>query len=399
MRRIAAVALTTSALFLLLVAVLLNSAALFYMSTALIVTIIACRLQAWLSVRGLKFERYVPEIVRAGDRVTVEITVWSEKQIRRPLVTVIDHLPPRMVCEGLSPSLPIAPAFGQAITTRYQFRPLNRGRFRWNALTVVGTDALGLVPMAKKYDIQLSELTVLPQPIPVTLELTSAAGWGAAEAEFGRSRGAGIEPRGLREYVSGDSLRYIHWRSSAKAGQLLVKEFETGSYSSLAFIIKSNRGSDVGEGGHTTLELMCGHLAYVCQRLLRQGTFISFPGLDSRSRATLPQERETEILFLLAELVADSEVPVSQRLAESMHSLTPGTQVVALVSVVDDGLPRAVTSLATSGFPVTVLIYDASAFATKKSANVRSAAQPEYVAKLEGAGAQMVMMPTETAVK
>lgn len=399
MRRIAAVALTTSALFLLLVAVLLNSAALFYMSTALIVTIIACRVQAWLSVRGLRFERYVPEIVRAGDRVTVEITAWSERQIRRPLVTVIDHLPPRMVCEGLSPSLPIAPAFGQAITTRYQFRPLNRGRFRWNALTVVGTDALGLVPMAKRYDIDVSELTVLPQPIPVALELSSAAGWGAAEAEFGRSRGAGIEPRGLREYVPGDSLRYIHWRSSAKAGQLLVKEFETGSYSSLAFVIQSSRGSDVGEGSHTTLELMCGHMAYVCQRLLRQGTAISFPGLETRSRATLPQERETEILFLLAELIADSDVPVSQRLAESVHSITPGTQVVVLISVIDDALPRAITSLATSGYPITVLIYDADDFSTKKSQIIRSAALPDYIAKLEGAGANIVTMPTEAAVK
>src|SRR5262245_5276511 len=158
MRRIASVALATSAGFLLLVAVLLNSETLFYMSTALIVTIASCRVQALLSVRALRFERYVPDTVRVGDKVTVEITAWSEREIRRPLITVIDHLPEGMACDEISPSLPIAPAYGQAVETRYQFRPLRRGNFKWTTLTVIGTDALGLVPMSKKYELETAQL-------------------------------------------------------------------------------------------------------------------------------------------------------------------------------------------------------------------------------------------------
>jgi len=396
MRSIAGVAITTSASFLLIVAVLLNSAALFYMSTALIVTLAACRVQAWLSVRGLRFERYVPDTVRVGDKVTVEITAWSERQIRRPLVTIVDHLPPKMVCEDVSPSLPIAPAYGQAIVTRYQFRPVKRGRFRWSALTVVGTDALGLVPMSRKYEVRHAELTVLPQPIPVPLELASAAGWGAAEAEFGRSRGAGIEPRGIREYVSGDSMRYIHWRSSAKTGQLLVKEFETGSYSSIAFLIQTTKGTDIGQGAKTTLELICGHLAYATARLLRQGASIEFPGLEGRSRAATPQERETQILYMLAELEADADPPISQRAAEAIHTILPGTQVILMVSVEDPSLPKSISLLVASGHSVTVLIYDADAFRNKKG-GTRSAADPDYVARMEAAGARTVLMPTEGA--
>ncbi len=398
-RRIAAVALTTSAMFLLVVAVLLNSAALFYMATALIVTLAACRLQAWLSVRGLRFERYVPDTVRLGDRVTVEITAWSEKSIRRPLVTLVDHLPSEMAAIDISSSLPIAPAYGQAVVTRYQFRPLRRGRYRWSDLTVVGTDALGLVPMSRTYRTEPSTLTVLPVPVPVPFEIASAAGWGAAEAEFGRSRGAGIEPRGVREYVPGDSLRYVHWRSTARTGQLLVKEFETGSYSALAFLVQTSKGSDVGEGARTTLELMCGHLAYMSGRLLRQGASIEFPGYEGRSRSTSPQEREIEILYLLAEMQADSETPISQRLAEAVHSVLPGTQIVVLMSVVDDGLSRAVNSLVTSGHPVTVLIYDANVFKPKRGPAIRSAADPQFFSELESSGARCVLMPMEGPVK
>jgi uncharacterized protein (DUF58 family) len=395
MRSIASVALTTSAFFLLVVAVLLNSPALFYMSTAMIVTILACRIQAWLAVRGLRFERYVPDSVQVGNKVVVEITAWSERAIRRPLVTILDHLPARLACEELSPSLPIAPAYGQAVTTRYQFRPMKRGRFRWSGLTVVGTDALGLVPMSKRYDLKPAELTVLPRPIPVHLELVSATGWGAAEADFGRSRGAGIDPRGIRLYTSGDPLRYIHWRSSAKTGQLMVKEFETGSYSALAFVVQNSQGSEVGTGAHTTLELMCGHLAFLIAGLLRQGASIEFPGLERRSRAASPQERETEILYLLTEMQADSEVPVSQRVGEAAHTLLPGTQVVVMMSVADEGMPRAIGGLLGSGYSVTVLLYDADAFPDPHRRGLRSAADPDFVARIEGAGARTVLMPVE----
>ena len=43
--------------------------------------------------------------------------------------------------------------------------------------------------------------------------------------EWGR-KGIGQDYYGVREYVRGDSLRHIHWRSSARHGQLIVKEYQ-----------------------------------------------------------------------------------------------------------------------------------------------------------------------------
>jgi uncharacterized membrane protein YfbV (UPF0208 family) len=60
MRNIASFALTWAAVFMTIVAVMLDSWAMFYMGTALVATIAACRFQAWLSVRGLRFERVAP---------------------------------------------------------------------------------------------------------------------------------------------------------------------------------------------------------------------------------------------------------------------------------------------------------------------------------------------------
>ena len=110
MRNISGYALTISAAFMAVVAIMLDSPALFYMSTALIATMGAARLQAWLAVQGLRFERVAPESVRVGDLVTVEITVWSERKIRRPLVTVVDRLEEQLPVTDRTVSLPIAPA-------------------------------------------------------------------------------------------------------------------------------------------------------------------------------------------------------------------------------------------------------------------------------------------------
>src|SRR5436190_22235886 len=79
-RSVVGLALGMAALFLALVAILINTPILFYMGTALIATIFAIRLQARLSVRGLRFRRLSPDALKVGDWLTIVIDVWSEKK-------------------------------------------------------------------------------------------------------------------------------------------------------------------------------------------------------------------------------------------------------------------------------------------------------------------------------
>ena len=88
MRNVARTVPSIAALFLVIMAILINSPALFYMATAMFATILACRGQAWLSVRALRFERVSPPSVNVGETVTVGVVVWSERKLKRPLVTV-----------------------------------------------------------------------------------------------------------------------------------------------------------------------------------------------------------------------------------------------------------------------------------------------------------------------
>ena len=384
MRSLAGFALTWASVFLAIVAVLIGSQTLFFITTAMIATLGACHLQAWLSVRALRLERVVPPSAMVGDLVTVEITLWSEKAIRRPLVAVADALPPGLPTADRSPSLPIAPSFDEAVRTQYRFRPLKRGRFKWSGLIVEGTDVLGLVTRSREYPTAVTEMLVLPRAIPCMVELPVAGGWGVSEAESGQTRGAGIEPRGVREYRAGDPLRHVHWRSTARTGRVVVKEFEAGSQATVALVFDRQKGHDVGTGADTSLEMMVGHAAYLVETFTRQGVRLLMPQIDDAPNHANVQERIAEAMRALAGLESEASATLSEEMADVM--LPGGSVVYAFHAVADPGLRQVGASMLGRGVRVVPLVYDAVAFGRT---NLRSAVESAYVDDLQSTG----MMP------
>ena len=396
MRRVAGFALSLAALFLILVAIMLDSGALFYMATALFAVLGLCRLQAWLSVRWLSFERVAPEAVHVGELVTVEITVFSTFKIRRPLIAILDNLPKKLELADRSPSLPVAPAYDLPVRTQYQFRAMRRGKFRWSGLNVVGTDALGLVTTRLHYTTSPAEMTVFPAPIPISVDIPVAAGWGISEAESGNARGAGIEPRGIREYSYGDSLRHVHWRSSARSQKLQVKEFEAGSHAVAAFVLQRTRGTDLGGGQQTSLDLMCGHITYLSDLFMRQGVRVEFPGLELPGFQGLTGERMSEIEELLAAVEDDQDDSMGALLLQAKQDLPPGGSLFFFAVVADPSLVPAIASITHEGTQVVAMVYDAASFSTPgRKVPILSAAGTEFVAQLENVGAKTVLMPVE----
>lgn len=386
-RSVVGLALGMAALFFAIVAILINTPILFYMGTALIATIGVSRLQAWLSVRGLRFEREAPDAVKVGDWVTINIVVWSERKLRRPLITVADTLPGKLIYSDKTVSTPIAPAFDLPIRTQYRFRPQKRGVYKWSGIEAVGTDALGLVVMTKVYDTEPVELTVLPRPIPISVELPVARGWGISEAESGQSRGAGLEPRGVREFVSGDSLRHVHWASTARRGQLLVKEFEAGSHSAVSLVIQRIQGSDLGIGADTTLETMCGHAVFLAEQLMQQGALVQFPTLEGRPNRSSGAERVNEIYELVARVQTDLTAPLSAEIGDVASLLPTGSILILMLSVADRGVVSMARQLRGKGVQVVAMLYSPAEFkVTRLPHQYQPADDPRYMDELESAG-------------
>lgn len=369
------------------------------MSTVMLVTLVLLKLQAWLAVRGLKFERIAPQLIVAGERVPMRIRVWSTIDIKRPLLLIVDDLPAGLDHSDDLKPLPVAPSYNTAVETRYELMPMRRGVYKWSKVLVTSYDSLGLIRVDAEYETEPFEVTIHPAKIPVGFDLSAMSGWGANQSDDGRNRGHGMEPRGIREYVSGDSLRHVHWASTARTGKLQVKEFDTGFNTNLYVLLQLTAGTEAGSGGATTLEAMCGHLAHLADVLLQRGSTVELSNLESTESAAARAAgtRYREICDALAAAAADRATRFASEIDTIGTRAMPGSTVLILLTSAEEGVASAIRRLAQRR-KVHVLLYDPSAYPKDKIVvNFLPCTDKDFIASLATENVSISIMPNPYA--
>ncbi|HZK73021.1 MAG TPA: DUF58 domain-containing protein [Clostridia bacterium] len=157
----------------------------------------------------------IPAPIFEGDRADIQLTLTTKGSPRGParLSGLIGGVDVR-VATGLVPK--------SGWSEERTVGPVRRGRILAQACVLESSDPLGLFRFRRRR-IDGEVGLVLPRfaslaAVPRAREL---------EASVAAPRaGAGVELFGVREYRPGDPLRRIHWRSSARLGELVVREFE-----------------------------------------------------------------------------------------------------------------------------------------------------------------------------
>jgi len=135
---------------------------------------------------------------------------------------------------------------GRRLSLRYVLERLPRGRYAFEDVRVEIADPFGLESVSVPLP---APGALLVYPRLVRLErLFSESG---AHAHDGRRlllrRHSGFELHGVREYEQGESLRRVHWRSTARRGQLMVKELEDAPRDEIAVLLDADASAVVGE--------------------------------------------------------------------------------------------------------------------------------------------------------
>ena len=136
---------------------------------------------------------------------------------------------------------PNIPAHGSA-RVDVSLTPIRRGYIRLNGVDVSRREPLGLCK-ARRREGESQSILVLPKPYPVSWRMHAgprASMTGRISAE--RTMGGSENFSTVREYRSRDPLRQIHWPSSARLGQLVVKEFHRESDSRISVILDTFTG-------------------------------------------------------------------------------------------------------------------------------------------------------------
>ena len=115
---------------------------------------------------------------------------------------------------------------GGALEVETQFTPSRRGVVRFEGITLARADPLGLVKAVSEIALPQS-ICVLPRRYRISpLALPGSRHYQQGGVALAASVGDSEEFLSLREYRPGDPLQRIHWRSFARLGEPIVKEYQ-----------------------------------------------------------------------------------------------------------------------------------------------------------------------------
>jgi hypothetical protein len=122
---------------------------------------------------------------------------------------------------------------GSGVRALREMGPLARGVLRGEGFRIDSSDPLGMFASAES--LPPAEIAIV---LPRFTELTQRQQLREVESSLAAPRaGAGTEVYGVREYRPGDPRRRIHWRLSARRGELIVREYEPPGERSLVIAV------------------------------------------------------------------------------------------------------------------------------------------------------------------
>ena len=209
----------------------------------------------------LSARRVLPRFATAGQPVTYRVVLTNETDARQEGLVLLDDLAdPRPSFEEFTrarepgeerrnwfdrtvgyprwmwlvarnrgaviPRRPVPPLPPRdEVEVRVEVTPMRRGRLRFAAVTIARPDPLGLVQALRRLPLPQS-LVVLPRRYPVPdIGLPGTRKYQPGGVALASSVGDSEEFVALRDYRPGDPLRRIHWKSWARVGKPVVKEY------------------------------------------------------------------------------------------------------------------------------------------------------------------------------
>jgi uncharacterized protein (DUF58 family) len=212
--------------------------------------------------------RLTPGRVPTGHEARVRLRVDNVSRLPTGLLMLQDRVPyvlgprPRFVLDRVEP--------GGRREVSYRVRSDLRGRYPLGPLELRLADPFGMCELTRSFAAH-DTLTVVPQvePLPPVRLGRGAQGFGD-----GRQRSMAVAgeddvlPRGYRY---GDDLRRVHWRSTARYGELMVRREEQPHRSRCTVLLDTRRAAYRGAGPGSAFEWSVSGAASVLTHMLQRG--------------------------------------------------------------------------------------------------------------------------------
>lgn len=290
-----------------------------------------------------------------------------------------------------------------------------RGEFTLGPFTLVSSDPVGLFRLRQPIE-GTSKIIVYPASAPVTAFSEPIGILSGGDAQRQRALITTTNAAGIRDYAPGDSLNRIHWKSTARRGQLLVKEFDLDPLAATWLILDlseqslverpysvdvtaadlqtAESGTFIPPSTHEYAIVAASSLTTYFLGKERNLGFITYAPRRTHLAPDRGPRQNARILEALALARFESDMPAEKLLAHETHALGRGTTVVFVTADMGDGWIKEASLLRRLGMKVIAVIIDPVTFGEP---NARSADETRLIAQVSGIATYVVRQGDDIA--
>ncbi len=212
--------------------------------------------------------RIDPPRVPAGQTAAIAVRVENVTRLRTGVLLAEDTAPyalgarPRFVLDEIEP--------GGHREFNYTLRSDARGKYTIGPLRVRVADAFGLVEITRSFKTT-STLVVTPKIFTLPRAAAPSSWLGEGDGGMRTISATGEDDAATRAYQDGDGLRRVHWRSTARYGELMVRREEHQWRNSATVFLDTRRSAHSGSGPSASFEYAVSAAASIGAHLTEEG--------------------------------------------------------------------------------------------------------------------------------
>jgi uncharacterized protein (DUF58 family) len=241
---------------------------------------------------------------------------------------------------------------------------VRRGHFRIEPLQIQTGDPFGFFEASASVGQGVS-VVVYPRIEALPLWRIPAASLEGSHSAPERTLQTTALATTVRPWAPGDSFNRIHWKSTARHGEIHVKEFDLETTADAWLVVDLERGIQAGTGDESTVEAGIRAAASIADKALLENRAVGMT-VNAHRMAILPADRggrqHLKIMQLLAAVDADAATPLDEVLVATLSRLRRGMTAIVITPSLNTSWVRPLATLRGRGVGCVAVTFDIDAF-------------------------------------
>jgi uncharacterized protein (DUF58 family) len=294
-----------------------------------------------------------------GDRLQITYTLRNTSRVPKPWLEI--HNPTTL--PGGLPGRAIS--LGSRAERSWLVRAplIRRGHFRVEPLQIRTGDPFGFFEASASVG-QGVAVVVYPRVERLPLWRLPAASIEGSHAAPERTLQTSPLATAVRPYAPGDAFNRIHWKSTARHGEIQVKEFELEQTADAWIFVDLERSVQGGRGEESTVEVAVRAAASIAAKALLENRAVGMT-VNGHRQAMVPVDRGSrqhlKIMQLLAAVEGDGTTPFVECLVNAAGRLRRGMTAIVITPSTDPAWVRPIAALRSRGIGSVVVTLDGDA--------------------------------------